>query len=168
MQAIRIAALMAILALAGMLGWRWYQDYHAPRETLPALTLAPLPGHEGFDPAQIEGPYLLNVWGSWCAPCRIEHPVLMALRAEGYAIYGLNWRDHPGDARAFLDELGNPYAGLMQDVNGASARALEISGAPETLVISAEGEILTRWPGPLTADTLRNRVYPALDRSARR
>lgn len=168
MQAVRIAALLAILALAGLLGWRAYQDHHAPRERLPELTLAPLPGHDGFDPAVIEGPYLLNVWGSWCAPCRIEHPVLMALKAEGYAVYGINWRDHPEDARAFLAELGNPYSGIMQDVNGASAQALAISGAPETLVISADGEILTRWPGPLTADVLRNRIYPALDRQVRR
>jgi len=168
MRAIRLAALLAVLALAGMLGWRVYQDHHAPREPLPALTLAPLAGQAGFDPARIEGAYLLNVWGSWCAPCRIEHPVLMALRAEGYAIYGINWRDHPDDANAFLAELGNPYAGIMQDVNGASAQALAISGAPETLVISADGEILTRWPGPLTADVLRNRIYPALDRGARR
>lgn len=168
MRAIRIAALLAILVLAGLLGWRVYQDHYAPRERLPELTLAPLPGHDGFDPAAIEGPYLLNVWGSWCAPCRIEHPVLMALKAEGYAVYGLNWRDHPGDASAFLEQLGNPYSGIMQDVNGASAQALAISGAPETLVISADGEILTRWPGPLTADVLRNRIYPALDREVRR
>jgi len=145
-----------------------YQDHHAPREALPELSLAPLAGQVAFDPAEIEGAYLLNVWGSWCAPCRIEHPVLMALRAEGYSIYGINWRDHPDDANAFLAELGNPYAGIMQDVNGASVHALAISGAPETLVISADGEILTRWPGPLTADVLRNRIYPALDRGARR
>lgn len=134
---------------------------------LPALALAPLEGRDGFDPDGIEGVWLLNVWGSWCAPCRIEHPVLMALKAEGYPIYGINWRDHPDDANAFLDELGDPYAGVMQDVNGASARALGISGAPETLVISSGGDILVRWPGPITADVLRNRIYPALDREAR-
>ncbi|WP_300544228.1 redoxin family protein [Maricaulis sp.] len=168
MRTIRIAALLALTVLAGALAWQWYQTRQSPREPLPALALEPLEGREGFDPAGIGEAYLLNVWGSWCAPCRIEHPVLMALQAEGIAIYGINWRDHPDDANAFLDELGNPYAGIMQDVNGASARALAISGAPETLVISRDGDILVRWPGPITADVLRNRIYPALEREARR
>ena len=92
----------------------------------------------------------------------------MALRAEGIAIYGINWRDTPDDANAFLDELGNPYAGVMEDVDGQSARALMISGAPETLVVSANGDILARWPGPITADVLRHRIYPALEGETRR
>ena len=168
MRVLRLAALIALAVLAGVLAWRVYQSEMTPSEPLPALTLAPLEGRAGFDPAGIEGTYLLNVWGSWCAPCRIEHPVLMALRAEGVAIYGINWRDTPEEANAFLDELGNPYAGVMQDVDGASALALAISGAPETLVVSSEGEILARWPGPITADVLRNRIYPALERDAQR
>lgn len=167
MRAIRLVALLAIVVLAGLAGWRWHVENNAPIESLPALSLAPLEGRPGFDPATIETAYLLNVWGSWCAPCRIEHPVLMALRAEGYAIYGINWRDDPDDANAFLDTLGNPYAGIMRDVEGVSARALDISGAPETLVVSADGEILARWAGPITADVLRNRIYPALDRASR-
>jgi cytochrome c biogenesis protein CcmG/thiol:disulfide interchange protein DsbE len=168
MRGLRVAALLALVALSGVLAWRWYETGHVPREPLPALSLAPLEGREGFDPDTIEGPYLINVWGSWCAPCRIEHPVLMALQAEGITVYGINWRDRAQDANAFLDELGNPYAGVMQDVDGASARALGISGAPETLVISSGGDILVRWPGPITADVLRNRIYPALEREVRR
>lgn len=168
MRVLRLVAILALAALIGVLAWRVYQGETAPSEPLPALTLEPLDGREGFDPAAIEGPYLLNVWGSWCAPCRIEHPVLMALRAEGIAIYGINWRDTPDDANAFLDELGNPYAGVMEDVDGQSARALMISGAPETLVVSANGDILARWPGPITADVLRHRIYPALEGETRR
>ncbi len=167
MRALRLIALLALAVLAGVLAWQVYRGETAPREPLPALVLEPLDGRPGFDPAAIEGPYLLNVWGSWCAPCRIEHPVLMALRAEGIAIYGINWRDTPEAANAFLDELGNPYAGVMQDADGEAARALAISGAPETLVVSSDGEILARWPGPITADVLRNRIYPALERDAR-
>lgn len=168
MRIVRIAAFLALAVLAGVLAWRWYETDHAPREPLPALNLVSLEGRTAFDPDTVEGPYLINVWGSWCAPCRIEHPVLMALKAEGIPVYGINWRDRPDDANAFLDELGDPYAGIMQDVDGASAQALEISGAPETLVVSADGDILVRWPGPITADVLRNRIYPALEREAQR
>lgn len=168
MRVLRIAAILALTVLSGVIAWQWYQTFHSPREPLPVLSLAPLDGRAGLDPAETEGAYLINVWGSWCAPCRIEHPVLMALRAEGITIYGIAWRDHPDAANAFLDELGDPFAGVMLDVNEASARALGISGAPETLVVSRDGDILVRWPGPLTVDVLRNRIYPALDREARR
>ena len=167
MRALRILALLSLAALAGVLGWRIYQQETTPPEPLPVLVLEPLDGRAVFDPAGIDDTYLLNVWGSWCAPCRIEHPVLMALQAEGIAIYGINWRDTPEAANAFLDELGNPYAGVMQDVDGEAGRALGISGAPETLIVSRDGEILARWPGPITADVLRNRIYPALERDAR-
>lgn len=169
MRAVRVAALLALAALAGMLAWRWYEDRPAlAHALLPTLTLTSLEGYPQFDPAQTDTAHLLNVWGSWCAPCRIEHPVLMALKAEGIPVYGINWRDSPEAARAFLEELGNPYAGVMQDADGSAAQALEISGAPETLVISRDGRILVRWPGPITADVLRNRIYPALERDGRR
>lgn len=168
MRAVRLLAVLAILALGGALGWRWYQDRAAPPEPLPVLTLEALDGRASFDPAAIEGPYLINVWGSWCAYCQIEHPVLMALQAEGVAIYGIAWRDSPEAAADFLDAYGDPYAGVMLDVDGLSARALSITGTPETLVISADGRILMRWSGPITADVLRNRIYPALEGGARR
>lgn len=168
MQVIRLLAVLAILALGGALGWRWYQDRTAPPEPLPVLTLEALDGRASFDPATIEGPYLINLWGSWCPPCQIEHPVLMALQAEGIPIYGIAWRDSPEAAADFLDAYGDPYAGVMLDVDGLSAQALSIAGAPETLVISADGRILVRWPGPITADVLRNRIYPALEREALR
>jgi cytochrome c biogenesis protein CcmG/thiol:disulfide interchange protein DsbE len=168
MRRIRSFSVLAIFALAGFLAWRTYQDRPPPPEPLPPLTLTMLEGRDAFDPAQIEGAWLLNVWGSWCAPCRIEHPVLMSLEAEGIAIYGIAWLDTAETANAMLDELGDPYAGVMLDVDGASARALAVSGAPETLVISGDGRILVRWPGVITADVLRNRIYPALEREAAR
>ena len=167
MRAIRLLAVLGILGLGGALAWRWYQDRPPPPEPLPELTLEALDGRAGFDPATLDGPYLINLWGSWCAGCQIEHPVLMALQAEGIAIYGIAWRDSPEAATDFLDAYSDPYAGVMLDVDGLSARALSITGAPETLVIGADGLILLRWPGPITADVLRNRIYPALEREAR-
>jgi cytochrome c biogenesis protein CcmG/thiol:disulfide interchange protein DsbE len=168
MRIIRVFAVLLLLALGSVLAWKWASVERMPPEPLPALTLVSLDGRASFDPATIEGAWVLNVWGSWCAPCRIEHSVLMALGAEGIPVYGLNWRDEPAAANAFLDELGNPYRGVMQDVDGASVAALQLTGAPETLVISRNGQILVRWPGPITADVLRNQIYPALDREARR
>ncbi|WP_323760996.1 redoxin family protein [Maricaulis sp.] len=167
MQVVRIAAWLALIGLIAALGWRFYDDRSAPAPTpMPALSLTVLEGRDSFDPASVDGVWLLNVWGSWCAPCHAEHPVLMALRSEGLAIYGLNWRDTPEAANQFLDALGDPFVAVMQDDNNLSMQALGIGGAPETLVI-ANGEILARWPGPLTADALRQVIYPALDRAAR-
>jgi cytochrome c biogenesis protein CcmG/thiol:disulfide interchange protein DsbE len=168
MAAIRLIAVLAILALGSALGWKYWTETRIPVEPLPPLSLIALEGREGFDLETLDGAYILNVWGSWCAPCRIEHPVLMALEAEGYPIYGINWRDTPEDANRFLDEMGNPFRGVMRDADNAAITALQITGAPETLVISAEGNILVRWPGPITADILRNQIYPALEREARR
>jgi cytochrome c biogenesis protein CcmG/thiol:disulfide interchange protein DsbE len=168
MRLIRLAAVLALLALASALGWKYWSDQNLPTEPLPTLSLVALEGRPGFDPATIEGPYILNVWGSWCAPCRIEHPVLMALEAEGYPIYGINWRDTPEDANQFLDELGDPFVAIMRDADNSAISALNITGAPETFVVSADGQILVRWPGPITLDILRNRIYPALEREARR
>ncbi|WP_417488422.1 redoxin family protein [Maricaulis sp.] len=168
MQAVRLLALSGIIALTIVLGLRWYQDRPVPPEPLPTLTLAVLEGRAAFDPAAIEGPYLLNVWGSWCPYCQIEHPVLMALQAEGIAIYGIAFRDTAAAANASLDTHGDPYAGVMLDVDGLSARALGVAGTPETLVVGADGQILTRWSGPISATVLRNRIYPALERGALR
>lgn len=167
MKAVRIAAWLALIGLVAALGWRFYDDRRAPTPTpMPPVTMTLLDGRDGFDPAAVDGAWLLNVWGSWCAPCHAEHPVLMALRSEGIAIYGLNWRDTPEAANQFLDDLGDPFVAVMQDDNNQSVLALGVEGAPETLVI-ANGEILARWPGPLTADALRRVIYPALDRAAR-
>ena len=163
MRAIRFAAILAIVSLGGVLAWdRFYVPPYTP-EPLPELTLTALDGRASFDPSEIEGPYLLNVWGSWCSNCRMEHATLMALQAEGIAIYGINWRDETDPANAFLDELGDPYVAVMQDVGSISTTALNISGSPETLVVSSEGEIIQRWYGPITVDALRTRIYPALE-----
>ncbi|OLF75337.1 hypothetical protein AWH62_05815 [Maricaulis sp. W15] len=166
-RGVRIAAWIAVVGLAGTIGWRYFLVDHAPPPTpLPNLEMTELAGRQAFDPAAIDGPWLLNVWGSWCAPCHAEHPVLMALRSEGIAIYGLNWRDSADDANQFLDDLGDPFHAVMQDRDNLSVIALGVVGAPETLVI-LDGQILARWPGPLTADALRQTIYPAIDRALR-
>lgn len=167
MRVVRLLAILAIFILGGALAWNWYSNERIVAEPMPVLSLEPLDGRADFAFEAVEGAYIVNVWGSWCAPCRAEHPVLMALRAEGYAIYGVNWRDTPEDANAFLDELGDPFVGVMR-ADDAAMTTLAISGAPETLVVGRDGNILVRWPGPITVEVLRNRIYPVLDREARR
>lgn len=168
MRAVRLLAVLGIVMLGTVLGLRWYQQRPIAPQPMPALTLAVVEGRNDFDPAMIEGSYLINVWGSWCPYCQIDHPVLMALQAEGIPIYGIAWRDTAPAVNASLDIHGDPYAGVMLDVDGLSARALGVTGTPETLVVGADGQILARWFGPMTEQVLRNRIYPALERGAQR
>lgn len=131
---------------------------------LPALPLSDFPGPTtDYDPAAVEGPYLLNVWASWCAPCRIEHPVLMELQNQGVPIYGVAYKDDPANATAFLNQLGDPFAGLAADPEGRAAFELGLTGAPETFVIDADGVIRARWRGAVDDLTWRRSLEPAWD-----
>ncbi|PWE18262.1 thiol:disulfide interchange protein [Marinicauda salina] len=131
---------------------------------LPALPLTDFPGGRGdFDPDAVDGPYLLNVWASWCAPCRIEHPLLMALREDGVPIYGVVYRDDPADANAFLEQLGDPFAGLAADAEGRAAIELGLTGAPETFVIDEAGIVRARWRGAIDETTWRRSLAPEFE-----
>jgi len=132
-------------------------------QPVPEFDLAVLDGRAGYDPDTVSGPYLLNIWGSWCPPCVAEHPVLMALQAEGIAIYGIAWRDSVANANAFLDQRGDPFAGVLRDPMGEAVIALGVTGAPETFVVGRDGLIRARWAGPLTAEALERVIYPALE-----
>lgn len=94
---------------------------------------------------------LVNVFASWCGPCRIEHPFLMKLAAEGVPIQGLNYKDAPADAAAFIEELGNPYERIGVDQNGRAGIEWGVYGVPETFVIDAEGKIRHKHVGPIQA-----------------
>ena len=166
MKALRLSLWLAVLIAAGSAWYLWSAHRTPQTQPLPALTLERMEGRAGFDPAAIEGVWMLNVWASWCAPCRIEHPALMALQAEGYAIYGLNLRDAAEDADRYLDELGDPYRAVMADPDGDMAAVLGMDGPPATLVI-LDGEVWAVWPGPITADALRHTLYPALEAAGR-
>lgn len=108
---------------------------------------------------------LVNFWASWCGPCRIEHPVLMELAARGVPIIGINYKDDPEDARAFLAELGDPYVAVGADVTGRTGIDWGIYGVPETFIINAEGRILLRFPGPVTLAALATRMRSAAEDS---
>jgi cytochrome c biogenesis protein CcmG/thiol:disulfide interchange protein DsbE len=105
----------------------------------------------GFAPGAIdEGPYLLNVWASWCPPCRIEHPYFEYLSDQGVPIYGIIYKDEEADAARFLNQLGDPFAGLAADRDGRAGFELGVTGPPETFIVDADGVIRARWRGAVT------------------
>ncbi len=111
---------------------------------------------------------LVNYWASWCAPCRAEHPLLTELADEGLPIYGINYKDDPEKALAFLEELGDPYAGLGADFTGRTALDWGLYGVPETYVLAGDGTVMLRFAGPLTEDVMARRIRPALEAAANR
>lgn len=111
------------------------------------------------------GVKLVNFWASWCAPCRAEHPLLERLAAEGIPIHGINYKDDPEKAAAFLAELGNPYKTMGAD-GGRMALNWGVYGVPETYVIDSDGTILLRFAGPITEQELEQTIRPALAQAA--
>lgn len=105
---------------------------------------------------------LVNFWASWCGPCRVEHPFLTELAGRGVRVVGVNYKDPPENARAFLDELGDPYAAIGADPAGRIGLDWGIYGVPETFVIGGDGTVLLRHPGPLTPDAIAKRIGPLL------
>ncbi|NCQ23652.1 MAG: DsbE family thiol:disulfide interchange protein [Roseovarius sp.] len=105
---------------------------------------------------------LVNYWASWCAPCRVEHPNLAQLAADGVTIYGVNYKDKPDNALGFLKELGNPYTALGADAEGRMALNWGVYGVPETYVIDGKGNIVLRFAGPITQRVLDSTILPAI------
>lgn len=133
-------------------------------KTAPALNLPELAMPESnLRLEELRGKaYVLNVWGSWCVSCRIEHPVITDLAKSGIAVVGYNYKDTPEDARNWLTEFGNPFALIIQDQDGQAALDWGIYGAPETFVIDAAGVIRFKHIGPLTPEIVNEKIRPAL------
>lgn len=133
----------------------------------PQFVLAAVPGTgvEGFDTAALSGAVtVVNVFASWCVPCREEHPFLSALKAEsGVRLFGINQRDQADNAVKFLGELGNPYDRIGADPNNRVSIDWGVYGVPETFVVNAKGIITYKHVGPITAETLERDVLPAID-----
>ena len=99
---------------------------------------------------------LINFWASWCAPCRMEHPILMKLSAENnLKILGVNFKDKKDLAKKFLKDLGNPYSSLLKDIEGKQSVSFGIYGIPESLLINNENVIIKKFVGPLSLDNYK-------------
>lgn len=108
---------------------------------------------------------LLNVFASWCTACRVEHPIFMRLaREQTVPIHGLNYKDQPQDAAAWLDQLGDPYTRTGADINGRVGLDFGVYGVPETFVIGRDGRIAYKHIGPVSPDALTNTILPLVKR----
>lgn len=106
--------------------------------------------------------HIINLFASWCTPCRAEHPVLMELRDQDVAIIGIAYKDEPEDAAGFLRELGEPFTAIGLDPEGRFGLELGMAGVPETFVIGPNGTIRAVHRGPLTPDVVERTIMPAL------
>lgn len=105
--------------------------------------------------------WMLNVWASWCVSCRDEHPVLVELaRQKVVPIVGLNYKDKSDDAKAWLKQFGDPYVMSLVDANGQIGIDYGVYGVPETYVIDRDGVIRYKKIGPVTPDTVREKILP--------
>jgi len=112
----------------------------------------------------LEGaPFLLNVWGSWCPACRVEHPVLTRFaETKRLRVIGYNWKDERADALRWLEQFGNPYWMVLVDYEGRHAIDWGIYGAPETYLVDAAGVIRWKHVGPLDDVVVAEELLPAI------
>ncbi len=134
-------------------------DRPAPEFNLPALGDKP-----GLATADLAGGVVLvNFFASWCVPCRAEHPMLMQLAAERrVALYGINYKDKPDEARRLLAQLGDPYRRIGVDRDGRTFIDFGAYGVPETYVIDKDGHVRYRQVGPITPEDYEGKILPLL------
>lgn len=137
-------------------------DKPAPAFSLPLLADPAVQ----MTAAQMKGQvWVLNVWASWCGPCRTEHPLLVeAARAQQVVLVGLNTKDDPRAAQEWLRALGDPYAQVASDRDGRVAIDYGVYGVPETFVIDRAGIVRFKHVGPLTAEVWDGQVLPLVRR----
>ncbi len=164
--------LIALVALVAVFATSIDRDASLVRSVLidrpaPEFSLPPVEGLDvaGFDTAALRGePTVVNVFASWCIPCRDEHPLLEALKAQtGIRMFGINHSDAPENARAFLAELGNPYDAVGSDRDRRVSIDWGVYGVPETFLVDADGVIVFKHVGPLTTEAIQNDLLPAIE-----
>jgi cytochrome c biogenesis protein CcmG/thiol:disulfide interchange protein DsbE len=132
----------------------------------PEFSLPLLKGEGQWSPQALRGQvWMLNVWGSWCAACQIEHPLLNELaRNKTVPMVGLAWKDRREDSLKWLDRFGDPYSVVISDLNGRVAIDWGVYGAPESFVIDKQGIIRYKQIGPFTPEIIRDELLPLLKR----
>ena len=136
-----------------------------PTFALPALDGIGVPG---FDTASLKSGRVtvVNVWASWCVPCRQEHPLLMELaKRQDIRLYGIDYKDEPENARRFIGTLGLPYAAVGIDEDGRVAIDFGVYGVPETFIVDGAGKIRFKWIGPLTPEALAGALAAEIEKA---
>ena len=179
-RALVLIPLVAFLALAALFMFRLGAGDPAriPSALIgrpaPPTSLPPLPALErdgkavpGIDSVDFKGEVtVVNVWASWCVPCREEAPLLMNLAADRrLRVAGINYKDEPDNARRFLGRYGNPFAANGIDRNGRTAIEWGVYGVPETFVVGRDGHIAYKLIGPITPDNLDKALKPAIEKA---
>lgn len=163
-----LAPLLAFLFLAAIFLFGLGRDPSEIPSTLigkdvPQFDLPPVQGRAlGLASKNLSGQVsLVNVFASWCVACKAEHPVLMKLAAQHIVpVHGIDYKDKPADAAAWLDTNGDPYTRTGADLNGRVAIDWGIYGVPETFLISADGRVILRHVGPLTDEDITAEILP--------
>lgn len=136
-------------------------DRPVPEFALPALAGAGVAALSSGDLRSKVA--LVNVFASWCVPCRVEHPILMRLaRESGLTLYGISYKDKAEDSARFLRELGNPYAAIGHDESGRVGIEWGVYGVPETFVIDRTGHIRHKHVGPISPKDLQETILPLI------
>jgi cytochrome c biogenesis protein CcmG/thiol:disulfide interchange protein DsbE len=136
-------------------------DQPLPKFALPAVR----PNDGGLRSDDLRGaPMLLNVFASWCISCRIEHPVLLQLKAQGIPIQGLDWKDEASAGAQYLRDNGDPYAKAGNDRSGRTGIDLGVTGVPETFVIDRLGRVRYKQIGPIGPDDWKNTIKPLMEK----
>jgi cytochrome c biogenesis protein CcmG/thiol:disulfide interchange protein DsbE len=177
-----IAIVIGVLFFFGLLGLMVYgvMKSGAPdRDILPSALIGKrAPAFELpvlHDPSikvssnQLRGaPYVLNVWGSWCAACREEHPILTRFaETKRVRVIGYNWKDEPADALRWLEQLGNPFVLVLSDIEGRTAIDWGVTAAPETFLVDASGVVRWKYSGALSQRVIDTKLLPELEKLER-
>jgi cytochrome c biogenesis protein CcmG/thiol:disulfide interchange protein DsbE len=153
-----LAALPVLVAVVFGAFLLWGLNPNRDPSSIPSVLISqPVPQ---FDLPAVEG---MDVFASWCVPCRAEHAVLTRLvRDENVRLFGINYKDKPEDARAWLEELGNPYEKIGSDLEGRAGIEWGLSGVPETFIVGGDGTVLFRYVGPIVGEEPQAQFRAAL------
>jgi cytochrome c biogenesis protein CcmG/thiol:disulfide interchange protein DsbE len=169
----RTVLLVPLLVFVGIGVFLGFGLTHDPRlvpspligKPVPVFSLPPVRGRSlGLSSTDLRDQVsLVNVFASWCVACREEHPVLMGIERQGIVpIYGLNYKDQPGDAEAWLTDMGDPYARTGADLDGRVAIDWGVYGVPETFVVDRDGRIAYKQIGAITPTIWNQTLLPLI------
>ncbi|MCA3560374.1 MAG: DsbE family thiol:disulfide interchange protein [Aestuariivirga sp.] len=170
--------LLPVILFAALAALFWKGLSGTPNEIPSALINKPVPDFvlnpvDGMNLPGFAGEDLkkgkvtvVNVWASWCAPCRIEHPLLAELaKRPDIQLFGMNYKDEPQNAVEFLNTLGQPFAAIGMDRDGRTAIDFGVYGVPETFIVDGQGMIRYKHIGPLTAETIAQEMAREIEKA---